>query len=120
MNKFYWIVLSTMTFCIAPSYAQTTKKGDKKNVTPTPPANSGYTTVYVIDGVRPSSQFEFFKLKSEDIYSINTLTDSVSTKKYAQKGESLKAVILVQTVKKKPAAETVVSDKTTTATPPKN
>lgn len=120
MNKFIYIACTLFILAASPSYAQTTKKGDKKTEPTTTNTSAGYTTIYIIDGVRPASPMDFFKIKSEDIFSINTVTDQAEiAKKYARKGEKLNAVIVVETVKNKPKIETAVSSNPTSA-PAKN
>jgi hypothetical protein len=68
--------------------------------------------IYFIDGVRTESALDFYNIKSEDVYSIEILNDQAEiSKRYARKGEKLKSVIVVETVKRDRPTETVVSDK---------
>jgi hypothetical protein len=97
MNKNYILSLGILLFGI-PISAQTASKTNKKAPTETP--KTALEIVYAIDGVITKSPLDFLKIKQEDIYSIAIVNDPAEiSKKYAQKGELFKSVIVVETVK---------------------
>jgi hypothetical protein len=96
-----------------PLNAQSTEKVENKpKMTVVATLGGGdNTTIYIIDGVRTNSPLDFYNIKSEDVYSMEIMTDPAEIKRtYARNGEKFKSVIVVETVKRPKPTETMVSD----------
>ena len=96
-----------------PLFAQSTEKVENKpKMTVVATLGGGdNTTIYIIDGVRTNSPLDFYNIKSEDVYSMEIMTDPAEIKRtYARNGEKFKSVIVVETVKRPKPTETMVSE----------
>lgn len=109
MTKMY---LLSFLFAVlfTPILAQSTEKVEKKPQITVVATQGNNSIIYYIDGVRSESALDFYNIKSEDVYSIEILSDQDEImKRYARKGEKLKSVIVVETIKKPKPVETVTS-----------
>jgi hypothetical protein len=112
MTKIYLLPFLLTLFC-TPLLAQSTEKIETKPKIAVVATLGGgdNTTIYVIDGVRSNSPLDFYNIKSEDVYSMEILTDPVEIKRmYARNGEKFKSVIVVETVKRPKPTETMISE----------
>jgi Mlc titration factor MtfA (ptsG expression regulator) len=108
MNKNYIMSLGILLLSM-PMLAQTTLKTDKR--TPTETSKISEEIVYCIDGFIAKSPIEFFRLTSEQILSINFVTDPKEiAKRFPRRGEPFKSVIVVETVNNPRPSASVVSE----------
>jgi hypothetical protein len=108
MNKNYILSLGILLLGV-PLSAQANAKTDKK--TPTETSKKSEEIVYCIDGFIAKSPIEYFRLKSDQILSINFVTDAKEiAKKYPRRGDPYKSVIVVETVNNPRPSTSVVSE----------